>query len=470
MSMQNKPQMVEAVMFITARGISKQMFFTEFEALLDGVVNMPEYADQQMRMAYVLINPRLLIKAVVLFYLDFDEQGVPDSGWNIPLQTLASRAERGADLGAGPIRLACHSQCPQAAQQMYLWDAKDNELALLRDAVKRNSLSLLVEEDAVTRVALERLQIAAEDKWYASEPAASEPLQAPAPQAIAESVQAQALAATASDKAAHQQRLKAAQLIKQLRLRNAEQQEQHHQQLLDLEQTYKAQLDGLLGQVAQLQQALAEQQAQRQQVQGQVTAQELSFKAAREEMSAQLRMFEQDGRDEQASLQAQHQADLHTQISSVTRLYQEQLSAREALLNERDAQLRQSQQIIEQLQDEVLEQSQAGVEQALQQLAKLGIVFVVFHPGAGHLTIALQDLARYQDNPLAYAASKCFVSEEQYRQWLEHYQQPTCSALLASGERCALPLDRIDTPSRFVLQQSNCCPRHQSDKALRTVG
>ena len=36
MSMQNKPQMVEAVLFFSERGgICKQMFFPEFEALLD---------------------------------------------------------------------------------------------------------------------------------------------------------------------------------------------------------------------------------------------------------------------------------------------------------------------------------------------------------------------------------------------------------------------------------------------------
>ena len=36
--MQNKPQMVEAVMFFNEqRGICKEMFFPEFEALLDGV-------------------------------------------------------------------------------------------------------------------------------------------------------------------------------------------------------------------------------------------------------------------------------------------------------------------------------------------------------------------------------------------------------------------------------------------------
>ena len=66
-------------------------------------------------------------------------------------------------------------------------------------------------------------------------------------------------------------------------------------------------------------------------------------------------------------------------------------------------------------------------------------------------------------------AVKCFVSEEQYRHWLAHYQQPSCEATLPSGERCAIPIDRIDTPSRFTLGDSNCCSRHKASGRLRTV-
>ncbi|MOA39037.1 hypothetical protein D3C78_1607830 [compost metagenome] len=106
----------------------------------------------------------------------------------------------------------------------------------------------------------------------------------------------------------------------------------------------------------------------------------------------------------------------------------------------------------------------------LERLAQLGVVFVVYHPGAGHLTIPLADIARYQDNPLAYAAAKCFVSESQYRQWLLHYQQPTCDATLPNGERCSMPIDRIEAPSRFVAGESNCCPRHRAGGRLRTAG
>ena len=81
----------------------------------------------------------------------------------------------------------------------------------------------------------------------------------------------------------------------------------------------------------------------------------------------------------------------------------------------------------------------------------------------------MQDIARYQDNPLAYAAGKCFVSEEQYRHWLNHYQQTVCEALLPSAEPCGIPIDRVDTPSRFVIGDSNCCTRHKAASRLRTV-
>jgi hypothetical protein len=97
------------------------------------------------------------------------------------------------------------------------------------------------------------------------------------------------------------------------------------------------------------------------------------------------------------------------------------------------------------------------------------VVFVVFHPGAGHLTVPLQDVDRYLASPLAYAASKCFVAESQYRQWLEHYQRPRCEGLQAEGQRCDVALERVETPGRFVAGESNCCMLHKAAR-LRTVG
>jgi hypothetical protein len=455
MSMQNKPQMVEAVMFFSERGgICKQMFFPEFEALLDGVVNMPEFADQQMRVAFVLINPRLLIKALVFFYLDFDEKGAPDSGWNIPLQALAERAGRGPDLGAGPIRLACRSQCPVSWHQMHLWDPNlapgNNDLALLRDVVKRNSLGLLVEDEHVPAVATERLHMASEDKWYAPDPG-------------------QQKAAKANEKLDQEQRLKAAQLIKQQRLRIRSLTQQHEEELARFKLASDEQSSNLQAQIQGLHQALRQQEQHNAALKAQLAAQATSFQTSREAMTEQLRALERDGRSEGDSLRAQFEGEIQAKIASAVAEYKEQIAIRDVELAYRSEQDTQALQEINRLKRAYAALASQGGDQILERLAKLGVVFVVYHPGAGHLTIALQDLASYQDNPMAYAAAKCFVSEEQYRHWLAHYQQPSCEALLPSGERCAIPIDRIDTPSRFAPGESNCCTRHKVSSRLRTV-
>ena len=93
MSMLKKPQTVEAVVFFNERGICKQMLYSEFEAILDGVVGLPEFADCQMRLTYLMITPRLQVRAAVFFYLDFDEEGRADTGWNLPLRQLADAAD-----------------------------------------------------------------------------------------------------------------------------------------------------------------------------------------------------------------------------------------------------------------------------------------------------------------------------------------------------------------------------------------
>lgn len=455
MSMQNKPQMVEAVMFFSERGgICKQMFFPEFEALLDGVVNMPEFADQQMRVAYVLINPRLLIKALVFFYLDFDEKGAPDSGWNIPLQALAERAGRGPDLGAGPIRLACRSQCPVSWHQMHLWDPSltpgNNDLALLRDVAKRNSLGLLVEDDNAQAVSLERLQMAAEDKWYAPDPAQEE-------------------AAKVNEKLDQEQRAKAAQLIKQQRLRISSLTQQYEDELAKFKLASEQQSNSLQAQIHSLQQTQRQQEEHNAALKAQLAAQAANFQTSREKMTEQLRALEHVGRSESDSLRAQYEGEMQAKIASAVAEYKEQIAIRDVELAYRGEQDTQALQEITRLKRAYADLASQGGEQILERLAKMGVVFVVYHPGAGHLTIPLQDIASYQDNPLAYAAGKCFVSEEQYRHWLAHYQQPSCEALLPSGERCAIPIDRVDTPSRFALGQSNCCARHKANSRLRTV-
>lgn len=456
MSMQNKPQMVDAVLFFSERGgICKQMFFTEFEALLDGLVNMAEFADQQMRAVYVMINPRLMIRSTVFFYLDFDEKGAPDKGWNIPLQHLAERAGRGPDLGAGPIRLACRSQCPVSWHQMHLWDPSlapgKNDLALLRDVVKANHLGLLVEDDSSQSLAPERLHMVSDDKWYAPDPS-------------------QENADKAAEKINQEQRIKAAQLIKQQRLRIGSLSLQHEEEIAKLKLASEQHSQTLEAKVAIVQKALVQQQALNADLKRQLAQQAASFQASREQMTEQMRSLESHGRSEVDVVRSQFDSELQAKIASAVIEYKEQIAIRDVELaysKELEAKLQQD---IQRLKEQLEQSAGQGSEQILEQLASLGMVFVVYHPGAGHLTIALQDIAGYRASPMAYAAAKCIVSEAQYTQWLAHYQRPTCEASLSTGERCAIPIDRVDAPSRFKLGDSNCCARHKEAARVRTAG
>ena len=450
--MQNKPQMVEAVLFYNEGTICKEMLYPEFEAVLDGVVALPEFADRQMHAVYVMINPRLQVRAAVFFCLDFNEDGSADDGWNIPLRQLAERTGRGPDMGAGPIRLACRSQCPVSWHQMHMWDpkvsAERNDLALLRDTIKRNQLGLLVEDEGAPVVPAERLQMVAEDAWYAAE-AGKE------------------AATQRSESHEREQRQKAALLIKQQRQRIANLERLREEDALKSAAAADKERKLLQDEIRSLQQQLQQQTELNASLHTQMTAQAESFQKAREEMSKQLRTLEVSGRVEIGAAREQFEHEAQARIAAAVAEYKEQVAIRDVELAYRNELDVQQEEEIQRLKNECETLRQSG-ERVLEDLSRQGVVFMAYHPGAGHLTIALQDLARYRANPLAYAAAKCFVSEEQYRQWLEHYQKPACIATLASGERCAMPLDKVDAPSRFVIGESNCCARHRKEDRQRT--
>ena len=450
--MQNKPQMVEAVLFFNEGSICKEMLYPEFEAVLDGVVALPEFADLQMHAVYVMINPRLQVRAAVFFCLDFNDDGSADAGWNIPLRQLAERTGRGPDMGAGPIRLACRSQCPVSWHQMHMWDPKfgpeRNDLVVLRETIKRNQLGLLVEEETPQAVPAERLQMVAEDTWYAAEAGKD-------------------AAAKRSESHEREQRQKAALLIKQQRQRITNLERLREEDVLKLTTAAEKERKALQEEIRTLQQQLQQQTELNASLHAQMTAQGESFQKAREEMSKQLRTLEVSGRVEIGAAREQFEHEAQARIAAAIAEYKEQVAIRDVELayrNELDAQLEEE---IQRLKTECETLRHSG-DRVLEELSRQGVVFMAYHPGAGHLTIALQDLARYRANPLAYAAAKCFVSEEQYRQWLEHYQKPACVAALSSGERCAMPLDKIDAPSRFVIGESNCCARHRKEDRQRT--
>ncbi|GGD09587.1 hypothetical protein [Halopseudomonas salina] len=171
MNITHKPLLTEAVLFFAERGIAKQMLYAEFEALLDGMVATPEFADETVEAVFVQINNRLHVRAAVFFTLDFDLDGHISPLWNMPLRALAEKAGRGPDMGGGPIRLACLGFCSDNRFKPNLWKPAQREgkadLLMIKEAVTRNTLGILGDDrEALAVIQTEHLQMAAEDAWY----------------------------------------------------------------------------------------------------------------------------------------------------------------------------------------------------------------------------------------------------------------------------------------------------------------
>lgn len=441
-----KAQMVEAIMLFGEHGIAAEMLYPEFQALLDNMVTMPHYADEQIRAAYVLINPRLLVRSLVLFYLDFDDKGQVDSGWNLDLRHLAEKAGTGPDLGAGPIRLACRSQCPVPWYQMHLWDPEQapasNHFKMLREAVANNSLRLAVEIDTEAVLSPELLHVVAEDRWQN--------------QAQIKELQRQA---QERDK---EQRYQAAQLIKQQRLQIRTLESTHTETLAKMRQHYDQRLaEGREGE-KRLRQQLELLQRQNDELKAQWSQHASKIKEIRADVQGRMREMSEKEQQQLDLLKSQYESELQMRLDSLKACHQEQLQAYERDLAGQHEKIQELSFEHERLQQVIKDLTLQSGEQILQRLEEAGISFVALHPGAGHMSIPLADLDVYMENPQAYAAKQCLVTEEQYLEWLAHYETASCDALIpTTNTRCGLPLERKSHPGKFVSGVSNRCSRHR---------
>lgn len=172
-----KPLLTEAVMFFSEYGISREMLFPEFEALLDGLIAAPECVDETIEAVFLQINHRLHVRAAVFFTIDFDMDGYVNRLWNLPLRQLAEKASRGPDMGGGPIRLVCLG-FGSGQYQANMWKPRQRsgkaDLTLIKLSVLRNALGILGDdEEALAVLAGGHLQMAAEDAWYGNNSPAS---------------------------------------------------------------------------------------------------------------------------------------------------------------------------------------------------------------------------------------------------------------------------------------------------------
>lgn len=138
----------EAVLLFDAdlSGVESELRGEDFDALVQGAAGLEQFAASVVRAAFALVGMALSVRSVVLFTFKVDENGVVDPRFNLPLRYLADNAGPGPDLGAGPVRLACRSQCPVPWHAVNLWEPRgsgdEGSIQLVQKVIWRNRLGL----------------------------------------------------------------------------------------------------------------------------------------------------------------------------------------------------------------------------------------------------------------------------------------------------------------------------------------
>lgn len=428
-------EFASAVLFFNHDGeLAQQMQLAEFQAVLAGYVGLEELSGTTVRAVYVEFDHKYHVQRMVFFLLPMAANGHVASDWLLPLADLAAAASTGKDMGGGPVRLACYSQCPIPHLRSHLWDPalgpRNNQLSLVKRAIKENKLGVAFREAKGTESQtseIDRAQLEHE------------------------------LSTRLRKEYAQEFRDHMAQLLKEQRLRIATTREESRQEVFDTKLEYEARLRELSLQLAEKDQTISGLQRANQELRDAEMMQMSKIEAIRNYYEEKLVNAQNHQQSFDEAQRFALEAQLQARFDAESRELRESLQTREVELlyrNELEVQLHDE---IARLREQNKEAMTNTGEQLLSRLVNSGISLVSFQPGAGHLTIPLNEVSTYLDDPSAYAAAQCNVSVQRYEQWLQHYRMPVCENKLDEDRVCGENIDRVENPIDFTPGDSNCC-------------
>lgn len=430
---------LSAVFFMGPEGVAKHLLYTELEALLDGASKVAGYCDEDVRCVYARLNRYGQITALVFFTLYFDEEGLADASWNLPVERLADISAHGPDLGAGAIRLACRSQCAINWHQNELWDPDmtpgSNDFARLKRAVAENRLGLKFD---VLEPELPTLSAAAEPASLAQDSAVD--------------------LASEQDK-----RVKLARLLKEQRLRIRTLESHRQRETTELEREQRIIVHAYKNEIQTLRQQNEQLRLQNEKLNAKLGANKQQFAGLQEKLSGQSKAL-QSLEQRLVSATGSERSQIEKQkLEAEVVLLTEQLERRRLELLSRD----EREDLLRAELDEFKEAHlNAPTESDLfRVLNEQDVVYTAYHLGLGHITMNGREIKDYAANPLAFAAAKSFVSEAQYRAWLEHYEQPVCRFQHPDGSYCCALVEKVGAPNEFQAGLDDRCAEHGGDDA-----
>ncbi len=442
----------EAIVFFDSDKLVKEMLRAEFDAVLDQVVGLADFAGREMRACFLRINQRLQIVGAVFFLVDFDQHGFVNRSWNLPLSQLLDNAGRGPDLGAGRIRLSCRSQCSIPWHQRQLWDPQlegdNSSLQKLGAAVRRNRLCLRVEDEPE---AIEPPMLQVQEKTTRRRKRS-----AGADKPHADTDTPAARVAELSQKVLDE---RVAELGEQHRLQLTAQKGAADEELARLHQHYQIEMAQLKESLESTKLLFKDEKRRTVALKGKLETQAAEFCTLREQ--AQRDMAEVQG-GELERLQQQFELELKARLDQATADLREMLEMREVELFYREEQMGSLREEIARLRREREQLITRSGDQMVQQLVESGIAFVAYLPGSEVINIPIGDLPRYIESPASYVAEQCHVTLSHFQQWSGHHDLPVCGAPLEDGSLCGEPLSKVGRPNQFVPGDSDRCRHHKS--------
>ncbi|MDL0430345.1 DNA repair protein [Marinobacter sp. TBZ242] len=399
-----------AVFFMDGSNVSRQMRASEFGAFLDGYVGLSDLADTDVKAVYVLLGTDLLVRSLVFFRIYFDEEGRADSHWNLPIEKLAQKGAKGPDMGGGPIRLVCRSQCPKSTNPEELWDPDmtpgSNHFQAIRRAVESNSLKFRKVEAAPE----ENIPVLGDESRSTEEPEVSA------------------------------DRVRLARVIREQRLRIKTLQSVHRDALSDIQRENRHEMQALRNEMAELQQKFERQKLSNEQLKKRLAERNEQYLSMQEHIAGGEAHKEREGATADAEVV----------------LLREQLDRRQRELELRD------EKIVALEQENYDLRHQTPTENSvMDHLQSHSVFLVAYHPGVGHITLPYDDIETYFRNPIAYAAERCGLNEPAYREWLKHYEKPVCQHQDDDGTPCEEPVMRVSQPADFRPGIDDRCEKHQ---------
>lgn len=440
-------ELAQAIFFFDSEGpVSREMHVTEFDAILDGFVPAFEWAGKRANAVFVEIDSDFELRSAVFFLVSFTKKGAVEASWNLPLAELARSATKGPDLGAGPIRLACTSQCPIQHFKDFLWDPDmrmgKGQLKHLHSAIKRNKLALQFREPEVYRSELD----------VGSQPVSNINAQ-----------MEQNILGQLRNEYEKELRDHMAQVLREQRLRTNTISNDSEQTIQQLKAEHTHRLDQYRQELEEKVRLLVEEQGKNDQLKEVIDGQAQKIEGLREYFEHKLNKVQGAEGYQLKRLKENYEIEMQAKVEAAIKDLKESLQMREVELLYRNEQEAHLQLEIARLREEQKEVTSNSGDHLLEKMVSKGVSFVTYQPGAGHITIPASGVSTFMENPAVYAAKHCGVNEQHYMAWLSHYQAPICNCK-NSGAVCGANIPRINSPVDFILGDGDRCSGHKDLK------